>query len=544
MNDKWEELNSEWQNFSQAAKLEIIKDKEGLRRFGGLSLPRKQRVLIVGAGMAGLVAAFELMRTQCFDVTILEAQQNVGGRIRTIREPYFSYGLYGEAGAMRIPRKHKLTLAYIDRAHKDERELRDPLERFEFKNEDDEAWCYFNGRPKRWKEYKEAAERGEDCFGFELDSHELKHTIGERFEKTIIAPLREKMRDLVELQNMNEEQALNHLLLTQKPSLRDFSTRRYLKSQGWSDKAIHVYGLLENQQARMNNGVVALLREHLAGSFSGTGDQDPKDQYNLSQIRGGMDLLPKSFLKYLSKSIVFGARVNGLEKKREQATVHFSTINGGQDSSGENDYVIVTLPFPVLRHINFKSEKFNEWDVSKINAIQGLNYSESGKILFQCKERFWEKEEITGGRSQTDLAIRTVYYPTKHPEDVQERAILLVSYTWGRDSQRWTHLSHRDRVQHALKQLEKIHTVLERKQDLIEGAYSLMWQNDETSGGAFALTDPYQEEDFGKACRSADGPFHFAGEHTSLNYHRWIEGAVESGLRVAWEVYMSALRNR
>src|SRR6185295_3609930 len=71
--------------------------------------PRK-RVIVVGAGMAGLVAAYELQRAG-HDPLILEARGRVGGRVHTLREP-FSDGLYGEVGAMRIPRTHDLTLAY------------------------------------------------------------------------------------------------------------------------------------------------------------------------------------------------------------------------------------------------------------------------------------------------------------------------------------------------------------------------------------------------------------------------------------------------
>jgi phytoene dehydrogenase-like protein len=73
--------------------------------------PRK-RVIVVGAGMAGLVAAYELQRAG-HEPVVLEAQQRVGGRVYTLREP-FSDGLYAEAGAMRIPRSHNLTMAYID----------------------------------------------------------------------------------------------------------------------------------------------------------------------------------------------------------------------------------------------------------------------------------------------------------------------------------------------------------------------------------------------------------------------------------------------
>jgi monoamine oxidase len=73
--------------------------------------PSPKKVIILGAGMAGLVAGYELTQSG-HDVTILEARMRPGGRVHTIREP-FSDGLYAEAGAARIPDNHDLTLKYV-----------------------------------------------------------------------------------------------------------------------------------------------------------------------------------------------------------------------------------------------------------------------------------------------------------------------------------------------------------------------------------------------------------------------------------------------
>src|SRR6266699_7284465 len=70
-----------------------------------------KKVLVVGAGLAGLVAGYKLNQASN-DVTILEAQLRPGGRVQTLREP-FSDGLYAEAGAARIPDNHDLTLHYV-----------------------------------------------------------------------------------------------------------------------------------------------------------------------------------------------------------------------------------------------------------------------------------------------------------------------------------------------------------------------------------------------------------------------------------------------
>jgi monoamine oxidase len=70
-----------------------------------------RKVLILGAGMAGLVAAYELSKLG-HDVTVLEARTRPGGRVHTLREP-FSARLSAEAGAARIPANHDITLKYV-----------------------------------------------------------------------------------------------------------------------------------------------------------------------------------------------------------------------------------------------------------------------------------------------------------------------------------------------------------------------------------------------------------------------------------------------
>ena len=84
--------------------------KAGASRVFAVRGPAK-KVLVLGAGMAGLVAAYELTQLG-HDVTILEARTRPGGRVHTLREP-FSDGLYAEAGAARIPDEHDLTLKYV-----------------------------------------------------------------------------------------------------------------------------------------------------------------------------------------------------------------------------------------------------------------------------------------------------------------------------------------------------------------------------------------------------------------------------------------------
>jgi len=203
-------------------------------------------------------------------------------------------------------------------------------------------------------------------------------------------------------------------------------------------------------------------------------------------------------------------------------TIHYRTAAGRKTQTA--DYAIITVPFPVLRHV----EALKPFTRAKQRAIRQLHYDASAKILFQCKRRFWEQDEgIFGGGTMTDLPIRNLYYPNHGMET--GRGVLLASYTWSEDAQRWGSLFHRDRIEEALEDVAQIHPqVLEE----FEVGASWMWHDDEFAGGAFALFDPEQQTLLHQQIIAPEGHIHFAGEHASL-HHAWIQGAIESGLREA-----------
>src|SRR5262249_49862020 len=155
------------------------------------------------------------------------------------------------------------------------------------------------------------------------------------------------------------------------------------------------------------------------------------------------------------------------------------------------DRAILAVPFPMLQHI----EGLRDFSPEKWAAITGLNYDQSGKILLQCRRRFWEDDGVFGGGSECDLGMRSTWYP-QHAGGWRGdtvRGILLVSYTWARDAQYWSHLSLQDQVQQATEDLERLHPQIKGK-EVIEGGASVMWHTMEHFGGAFALFNPGQEK--------------------------------------------------
>ena len=146
---------------------DVIRD--GIARQFKMTGPPK-RVIIVGAGVAGLVAGYELKRAGHTPV-ILEAQQRVGGRLYTLRDP-FTDGLYAEVGGMRIPRAHKLTTAYIDKFN---------LPTNDFTMDNPNAYFHIGGRKMRIAE----GTVDPSLLGFAVSPHEAKQTAGQLWMKAI-----------------------------------------------------------------------------------------------------------------------------------------------------------------------------------------------------------------------------------------------------------------------------------------------------------------------------------------------------------------------
>jgi monoamine oxidase len=116
-----------------------------------------------------------------------------------------------------------------------------------------------------------------------------------------------------------------------------------------------------------------------------------------------MDRLPEAFLPALRERIRFGARMTAIDQSPEGVTIHFRNLAG--PGSIQGDFAILTVPTPVLRHV----ELLKPFSRAKSRAIRQLHYDASAKIFVQCRRRFWEEEDgIFGGGSVTDMAVRNI----------------------------------------------------------------------------------------------------------------------------------------
>jgi monoamine oxidase len=108
----------------------------------------------------------------------------VGGRIYTLREP-FAKGLYGEAGAMRIPRAHKLTMAYLEKFN---------LQTQDFMMGNPNTYVYIGGVKRRMAE----VQKNPDVLGFETSANEKGKLAGDIWE-ALIKPLVQKVENMTSI---------------------------------------------------------------------------------------------------------------------------------------------------------------------------------------------------------------------------------------------------------------------------------------------------------------------------------------------------------
>ena len=446
-----------------------------------------KRVIIIGAGMAGLVAGYELARAG-HDPIILEAQNRVGGRVYTLRK--FAPGLYAEAGAMRIPRVHDLTLGYCEHFRLDLRP---------FLMGNPKGLVHVGGR----RMTAEQAGLTPDELGFSVADNERGRSASALWD--------DATKDLRAMLETDSVAGWEYIVR----EFDGYTLREFLEFKGFSEGAIEMYGVMNFVEAGINNAVTEEFREDFGKAYE-----------DMQEIVGGSDNLPNAFYRELEERIRFGAEVHAIDQDTDSVTVHFKTESGRYSVTG--DYAIVTIPFSVLRQV----EVMTPFSREKQRAIRQLNYSASTKVLFQVSERIWETDDgIFGGATVTDLPIRRINYPT--PDPTTKRGILLASYTWDQDAARWGAMDEETRLEEALDDVAKIHP---RIRDVYEVGASHAWYDDRFANGAFALFEAGQQTQLQADIVKPEGRIHFAGEHCSL-YHAWIQGALESGLSAARAIH-------
>jgi len=457
--------------------------RDAIRRTGAA-----RKVIVIGAGLAGLSSAYELTRAG-HEVIVLEARTRSGGRVWTLRDS-FPEGLYAEAGATNVFDNHKWTMKYV----KELGVALDPM------GSTGGGSSIYHMRGKRI-----VIKRGSPVeWPLELNPDEKGLGRGALWTKYVEPAFKE----------------LGDLEAADWPptSLRRYdgmSFVEFLRLQGASPGAVEILRLgLADQLGEGADAVSALnlLREAAPRAVV-------KQSFS---IRGGSDTLPRAFAARLGDRIHYGAPVVKIE--HDAAGVRVICSQKGNRRTFAADYLICAIPFAVLRKVEI-SPGFSP---EKRQAIAQLGNTSVVRVFMQTRERFWLDEGLSGA-AITDLPVMTAYDKAHY---LPGKRGLLEAYVAGARARRLADMGSGARLNFTVGQMERVFPAI---RDHYEGGESVCWDEDEWARGAYAWFKPGQMESLMPHIARPEGRVHFAGDHTAP-WPGWMNGALQSGARAAREV--------
>jgi monoamine oxidase len=466
--------------------------------------PKGASVLVLGAGVAGMVAAMELRRAG-YKVTILEYNERAGGRTWTIRggdrftelggsrqDCTFDDGLYINPGPWRIPYHHRAMLDYC-------RRLNVALEPFTQVNHNAyvHATGAFGGKPQRYREVQ-ADFNGtvSELLSKAVQTNALQGAVKPEDTEILLAALR-------------RWGALDK-------DYRYLSGESSSQRRGW-DKPPGG-GLNARPEPSQPVSPSDLLQGRLWRALSA--GLDTEFQTTLFQPVGGMDAIARAMTKEIADLLQLRAKVTAIRQDQDGVSVTWRDTASSETNQARADWCLCTIPLSVLSQI--------EMNVSPAmaTAIDAVPYAAALKIGLQFRRRFWEEDEgIYGGISYTDLPISLIGYPA-HGYLRGGKAVLLGAYTFGAYAYEFTALDPAERISRAVVYGAQLHPQYNAEFD---NGVAVGWHRVPWTLGCFGQwSDAAREAHYDNLCQ-LDGRILLAGEHASY-LPAWQEGAALSAL--------------
>jgi len=430
-------------------------------------------VLVAGAGLAGLTAAFDLVAMGA-TVSVVEARDRVGGRVWTIREG-FSDRQHAEAGG-----------DMIDEAQTEIRDLAASLgltltrilrDGFGYVRPDK------SGQPKI---VARSVQHGWQRLATELEALVRRYRLSEqRWDSPIAADLARRSVS----QWLDDERA--------DDELRAMAT------------GLRGFFLADPEELSL----LALV-DQFAGDQPGPG--------HLYRIDGGNDRLPAALAAKLGDRVKLGAELVAVSVRGR--AVHASVRHGRNVMNVVADYIIFALPATTLRRVPIVPAL----PPHQHQAISTLRYGRGTKTLLQFDRRFWRAP----GRPRafgTPLAYGALW---EGNEEQSGRPGILTLLAGGGASDATQLTIEREGIERFASGLEWLGSDGAQ----LTASRQVVWQSDPFARGGYAFFDSTFDPSLREWLARPAGRLFFAGEHTSLRWQGYMNGAVESGRRAALEI--------
>lgn len=456
---------------------------------------RPKQVVVLGAGLAGLAAAFELQRAG-HEVTVLEARPQAGGRVRTLRDA-FGDGLYAEAGGQAFyPVEPNYAATYAQ----------------EFGLTEEPPGPTGLGRLFYFRDSLIHPQGNDTEWPLELTPEERKLGLSGIRQK-YITPAVSELVDLTDSSGWSAE-AIERF--------DDVSFEGLLRSRGASPAAVELLRIADFDY--VGEGADHYSALDMLGQAYNVRAAIQRLRSRFFSIAGGNDLLPRAFAMRLGNRVRYGAAATRIEWSPTRVTVYYRQLH--RDRRVSADYLVCAIPFSVLRGLDVSPP----FSVGKRWAIEELAYASVSRTYIQCREKFWVRRGLSGWAS-TDLP--TTYFWESTSGQPGKRGVLQ-GYIMGPHARRFDDLPDRARSRFVTEQAGRIFRDVE---SYAEEAVSFSWDAEQWSRGAYAWLRPGDGSRLWPHRASPEGRVHFAGEHTSTWFlHGSMQGALESGMRAAREI--------
>jgi monoamine oxidase len=451
------------------------------------------RVVILGAGIAGLVMAYRMERAG-FEVTLLEARRRVGGRNWTLRRDDevmmigeadqtigFSPGMYFNAGPARIPSHHQGLLGYC-------KVLRVPLEvEVNFSNStllrSDAA---FGGKPVEERRV----------------INDLRGGISELLSKAINDGALDQ-----ELSGDDKERLVEFL--------RDYGDLSKNNRYEGSDRAGYKVYPGAASQAGVKQDPLSLGDLLHDSALGGILFADMIDmQATMLEPVGGMDRIPAAFHRSIKSAILRQSEVIRISQQMDRVEVIYRDRVRGSSNRITADFAVCTIPLPVLAQID------TDFSPRVKQAVAGARYDHAAKVAFESP-RFWEAEQIYGGLSFGGDATGAVWYPSSGYQSA--RGIILGAYVAGKKAEAFEGLPILKQIQMARDAVDKLHPG--HGVDL-SAPVAVDWSKVPYNLGPWIRwPDSGPQADAYRLLNQPEGRVYFSGAHLS-QLPSWQEGAV------------------
>jgi monoamine oxidase len=460
---------------------------------GGSRRP-PQKVVVAGAGLAGLAAAWELQKSGA-DVTVLEAAARPGGRVLTLREP-FADGLYAEAGGMDFSDGYRHYTRYVKVFNLAAAAVPPP----------GRATVYH----LRGRRFAVAAAPGGPPapWPYKLSDEEAKLGVPGLFGK-YFAPLDEIGDPTDPAWKIDPFKKYDAVTLA-----------GFLTAQGASSEVVEM--LSRTLWFGYGAGEVSALHRLLSDGALFCMGQTTR------ALAGGSDMLPQAFARALGDRIRYGAPFT--KAVREPGGIRVFHGQPGAEQSILAERLICTLPLPALRQVVFVPDL----SAAKRQILEKLAYNPVTRIYLQTRSRPWAAAGLAGN-AFTDLPIQMVdEQPLLRGAAATGRGIL-ECHIKGPQALEAAALAPRAQIAFAASEMEKVYPGLQKE---VETGAAVAWSADPWAGGGYAWWKPGEMTEMVPELMRHEERIHFAGEHTSW-LGRTMEGALESGNRAAREVSLA-----